>query len=181
VLRQNTSDLTAVEKLWNDCKKTRKDKEARQKSLEILAPSLLSYFAIDDALKYAKNYEGEDISEKNEHKTITFYNEREWRYVKEDNLVDRIAKIKTGQRVQKLKLTKEEYENPITKATADAMMENVRLNFEPSDIKYVIVKEENEIREMITALKAIKTKYPPDVVEILTSRIITSEQILHDF
>lgn len=78
-------------------------------------------------------------------------------------------------------LEKIDYENSITIANANEKMKIHKLEFIPQDIKYIIVKDENEIFPMITAMKEIKDKYDKRTLEILTSRIITSEQILFDF
>jgi len=74
------------------------------------------------------------------------------------------------------------YKNPEMLKQANSILTNVRLHFEPSDIKYVIVKEEKEILEMVKALREIKgRKYDRDTVLIVASRVITCDQILKDF
>lgn len=120
-------------------------------------------------LRYLKPYVG-DFSRSSKHlKEVIFYNEREWRY--------------TPEWTNKLPawLTKNDFDNPITKAQYNEKLKNERLTFEPDDISYIIVNEDKEIFPMINALKQIKEKYDSRTVEILNSRIVTCDQILNDF
>jgi Putative abortive phage resistance protein AbiGi, antitoxin len=122
-----------------------------------------------DFVRYVKPYEG-DLMRKGELLTnVRFYDEREWRYVPSYS-------VQGG----KFSLTKEAYQNPISKANADAQFENEKLSFEPNDIRYLVIKEEAEIWEMVKALKLIKVKYSEKEIETLTSRILTCEQIKTD-
>ncbi|PWK80346.1 hypothetical protein LX99_00811 [Mucilaginibacter oryzae] len=55
------------------------------------------------------------------------------------------------------------------------------LSFEPQDIKYIIIKHDSEITEFINVLRSAKGKFSYNEVDRLTTRIITTEQILSDF
>lgn len=68
-------------------------------------------------------------------------------------------------------------------SSKNEVLKRFKLSFEPEDIRYIIVKEENEIYPMINDLSEIKSKYVnrEGVIEILSSRIITCKQILEDF
>jgi hypothetical protein len=62
------------------------------------------------------------------------------------------------------------------------IQEKSRISFEPSDIKYIIVAHDNEILPMIWQIEVIKgKKYDTDQVKLLSSRIISAEQIATDF
>jgi len=116
-----------------------------------------------------KNYKGDFERDGNINKAVKFYDEREWRYTPEKN-----SSIDFW-------LEKEQYEDQSYLDEANVKVGQLKLQFNPEDIKYIIVKNESEINAMITALKSMKSRFSPDVVEILTTRILTSEQIKNDF
>ena len=113
-------------------------------------------------LRYLKNYEGNFLKGKEDQADIIFYNEREWRYVPNIDF-----------------LSEADYLNNSMRNNFSSFLPV--LGFEPNDIKYLIVNNESEIEETINAIRRIKSKYPQPIVDILTSRIITSEQIRNDF
>lgn len=119
-------------------------------------------------IRNIKNYKG-DFERDGRTFTVKFYDEREWRYTPE-----------TSSGID-FWLEKEKYEDPIILAEANAKVGQLKLQFNPEDIKYIIVKNEGEIKAMITALNSMKSKFSLDEVEILTTRILTSEQIKNDF
>lgn len=115
-----------------------------------------------------KPYEGtfkhHDYPEKN----VRFYDEREWRYV----AVEENGDISTIQKSQ--------YDKKVT--NGDSLEHpNIRISFEPKDISYIIVEHESEIHEMIESIKDIKEKYDQLDIELLITRIISSERIETDF
>jgi len=59
-------------------------------------------------------------------------------------------------------------------------IEHLRLRFEPEDIRYLIVKNDNEITELITHLNEAKRYFAPHIIDRLKSRILTSDQIEDD-
>lgn len=122
-----------------------------------------------DLFKYIKPYEGDFMRKGRLIRNVRFYDEREWRYVPaiddaNDNWI----------------LWREEYLNSVKRAHANTQVENAKLIFEPNDIRYLIIKEETQIGAMISALREIKSKYSQETIEILTSRIMTCEQIMRD-
>ncbi len=147
--------------------KTLKMSAKMNKNQEVATKELSE--TIGETLRYLKPYSGNFERNGKAIKYVKFYNEREWRYVPKYSFKDGSWAI-----------TKEEYNNPVTRAQENTATEGAKLSFEPSDIKYIIVKEEKEILSMIVALRKIKKKYDANTIEILTSRIITSEQILND-
>ena len=61
-------------------------------------------------------------------------------------------------------------------------MEATRLLFNADDIKYIIIRGEDQIDDMIKELRDIKgSRYDKDTVDRLVSRIITVKQIKNDF
>ncbi|MCG6211982.1 hypothetical protein K6U56_08395, partial [Vibrio furnissii] len=54
------------------------------------------------------------------------------------------------------------------------------LNFQPNDIKYLIVNSDEEINELIDHLRHAKRHFEQPIIERLSSRILTAEQIYSD-
>lgn len=126
--------------------------------------------ALKNVIRYLKPYVGNHLRGLKRRNRIRFYNEREWRYV---------PPIETPH--IRFALGKEYYTNPEKIKQADSTLENVKLRFGPSDIKYVIVNKEEEILETVKALRRIKgQKYEEDTVLIVASRVITCDQVLKD-
>lgn len=124
---------------------------------------------IFDAYRYIKNYEGslkrDDINEDR----FRFADEREWRYVPlitEKGIPPFIAKsrIDTSQKKQQF----------------NHLISDHKLHFQPNDIKYLIVENDNEINELIAHLRQAKIHFDSSVIERLSSRILTAEQIESD-
>ena len=57
---------------------------------------------------------------------------------------------------------------------------HIKLHFQPDDIKYLIVERDNDINPLIAHLKIAKVGFPNDMVDRLSSRILTYEQIEKD-
>lgn len=110
---------------------------------------------------YFKPYIGYDFKTQKEK---IFYDEREWRYVP-GNLPDDSYMIPDG----------DERLQPMQKR-----VEQDKLYFEPKDISYIVIENEDERLEFFKKLREIKSKYSPHDVEILITKIISSEQILND-
>jgi len=102
-------------------------------------------------------------------KNVRFYDEREWRFV---------PKRRDGTTPA---LFKDDFMHGHLRKKANDEIAASRLSFAPRDIKYVIVNSERELLPMIRELERIKEKYSPDDVKLLTSRVISAEQILEDF
>lgn len=52
-----------------------------------------------------------------------------------------------------------------------------RLGFEPKDIRYLVVRQEEEIVPLTVQIERIEIKYGPDDVRLLKTRILTAEQM----
>ncbi len=145
-----------------------------EKNTEITNKSDVSLIT-NELLSFVKLYE-DKIWRNNEYLSKKFYDEREWRFV--PYLLNEGYNIKDTD----YRLSEEEYFNPVKLSQANLKIEQrIKLKFEPNDIKYLIVKEENEILPLINAVNKIKQKYSEDVKKVLFSRIISCEHILTDF
>ena len=110
-------------------------------------------------------------------KNVRFYDEHEWRYIPDRSIID--AK-KIGPTFLQLHM----YLNTAELAKANHKLETdeVKLSFNANDIKYIIIKDDNQINNMIEELRGIKgSRYDSKTVDRLVSRIITVEQIQKDF
>jgi hypothetical protein len=108
---------------------------------------------------------------------ITFYDEREWRFC--PNIL--ISNKPINNRPKKF-LRKELFIQPDVIKRENIILEEYKLSFAPKDIKYIIVERKDEILEMLNKVAEIKqSKYLPDDLKVLTTRIISMEQIAEDF
>lgn len=123
-----------------------------------------------NVIRYIKSYQGEFRRKGKIITGVKFYDEREWRYVPKSD-----SKLKFW-------LTAKELVDDAILAEGNLKLQDFTLDFEIDDIKYIIIKNESEIPTMISAMKHIKSKkYDAKEIEILISRIITTEQINRDF
>ena len=98
-----------------------------------------------------------------------FYNEREWRYVP-----------KCTHPEIKNRMSKSEYEQ-YKKNHSKPHINNHSLKFYAQDIRYIILKNEQEILEFISYLKDQTVLYNNiEEFEILKTKITTTERILED-
>ena len=122
-----------------------------------------------NTLRYIKNYKGDLIRPGK--KTIpnyVFANEREWRFVPpiSDNILSFIP-------IDKIRTSKQ-------KSQFNQKVSHIKLHFQPDDIKYLIVEKDSDINPLITHLRHAKNRFPPDMVDRRSSRILTYEQIEKD-
>lgn len=121
-----------------------------------------------DVIRYFKNYEGPLLRGGNTKENYRFSDEREWRYV--PDYKSPCEMIYTNAQFSE-KGIKEEAANSISE---------MRLTFTPNDVKYIIIKNDDEIGEFIEHLRRAKGKtYTHEETERLSTRLLTSEQI-HD-
>lgn len=120
-----------------------------------------------DILRHTKNYQNDLVRQEKTYKDYRYYDEREWRYVLKYTEDHQIFHIVNGS------YDKENANNNIKKH---------RLKFTPNDIKYIIIEDDTEINEFIRILQSAKGRnFSYEDVEKLTTRIITSKQIMDDF
>ena len=129
-----------------------------------------SDFAVLDLIRYMKNYEGILHRRGVINKKYRFSDEREWRFIP-----------KFDGKHQPI-LNGDILEIPEIKFEMNLKLDYLKLNFEPTDVKYLIIKSESEISDLVNLLKKSKTNnYNPDEIERLTTRILSSDQIFSDF
>lgn len=119
-------------------------------------------------LSHVKKYRGRFIHEDKNGNTVnsmvTFYQEREWRYVPEGLTIDNI------------RIGKEDGK----KIEADGIV-SYSLSFNPNDIRYLIVEDEGKRADLIKLInERLNFEHERDK-EILKSRILTVTQIKEDF
>lgn len=122
-------------------------------------------------LSYIKNYQSQLIRKgKIIDKNYNFYNEREWRFTPNKKQFDSLNKWLSA----KVYNENRELHNDKIK--------NIKLEFQVSDISYLIVKDEKEVIEIIKYLRDIfSDKCSATQLELLMTRIITLEHIFNDF
>ena len=128
-------------------------------------------------LQFLKLYKGKKITKTGYvGKTINFYDEREWRFV---------PKITWGKGEGFMSfLEYEKYKDENIRQQNNEIIKSKKLSFEPKDIKYIIVKKNNEVLEMVKKVKEIKSekkRYSDDDLLLLTTKIISMEQAEEDF
>jgi hypothetical protein len=123
--------------------------------------------SILNLLGHLKRFKGK--FEKNGHiqDDYLFYDEREWRYVPRTNFEI---------------LSEKEFQDNNIKNEWNNYVENEILMFTPDDISYIIIKNDEEINNMLNKIRNAKGSiFPLNQVEKLYSRIITVDQIEKDF
>jgi hypothetical protein len=105
-------------------------------------------------------------------KLIRYYDEREWRYIPS---ITRLGG-------DELHLVKKNYSNEQI-ISKNELLKNYPLVFEPKDIKYIIIEMENERKPILEKIREIKgsKNYSSEEIQLLSSKIITAEQIREDF
>lgn len=123
--------------------------------------------AIADILRYMKNYEATLVRKTETIPNYRFSDEREWRYV--PPYTEDCHMFVPSDSDHRLK------------SHMENSLKDMRLEFEPNDIKYIIINDDSEIGEFIDYLRRAKGKsYTLHDVERLTTRILTTEQIRTD-
>ncbi|QIL72929.1 hypothetical protein G7048_22820 [Diaphorobacter sp. HDW4B] len=123
--------------------------------------------AIGDVLRYMKNYEGPLERKGVRIDRYRFSDEREWRFVPPYSSLRDM-------------LVGESYYQE-HKDAVDGSLLNMRLEFDPNDIKYIIINDDSEIGDFVDHLRRVKGRsYSLHDVERLTTRIFTTDQIKSD-
>ena len=139
------------------------------------------YFSIFMNVWYMKEYKGKQWKWKTEKEILKkFYDEKEWRYI------PKLSELKGMKNSLPITLLGKQVENiksdSIYKEQINGIIrQSLSLNFNPDDISNIIIAKESERLEFINALKRSKEKYNKDEITILTSKIISLEQIKNDF
>lgn len=125
---------------------------------------------IFEILSYSKNYEGTLKTKKIERENYRFSDEREWRFVPDKKMLNGAKSY----------VVENDYDSEEKKETANATLDKLSLSFEPDDINYVFVENENEIDEILSVLRSANSNKAHNSVERLLTRILTTEQIKTD-
>lgn len=157
----------ALNKIYPDLAKIRKHKY-ENKNEHSSVPN--QYLDIIDAYRYMKNYEGNLERNGITYENFRFADEREWRYV--PPLRDK--------HIEYPFIASSNIRNKSEKLEFNRKIENIKLYFNPNDIKYLIIENDSEINDLIQHIRHVKKFYTYDDRDRLLSRILTSEQIEND-
>jgi len=158
-MTQNSMLSESYRKAWN---KTAAENSHSEKWTE-------DEYNLCDILRYVKNYEGDLKRKDTVVEDYRFSDEREWRYAPPFS------------EEYEFLLSQAWYNEGSNKKKTDDKLEDLRLGFTPSDIKYIIISKDAEIGEFIDHLRRCKGKsFTLHEIERLTTRILTAEQILTD-
>jgi len=119
---------------------------------------------------YAKNYS--ETLHRNSIKTpdFRFYDEREWRLVPSDEILNGAP----------FSVSRKFYLK--NKAKYNKKLSGIRIKFEPVDISYIIVENTKQIRQMTKFLRSrFLNKCTPNELDFLFSKICSIEQIINDY
>ncbi len=97
-----------------------------------------------------------------------FYQESEWRYVPKDEKV-------------KPYLKKALFDDPVVVTESnDVTKERCLLRFGPKDIRYIFVKSDADIPDLINFIQVNLDRYPGSDQKILMSRVVSLESLSED-
>lgn len=96
-----------------------------------------------------------------------FYDEREWRFIPRDYLTHL--------------LRGEDMNDEKKKRDMNDRLVDQALLFEPSDVRYIVVSDEAEIYPMLEYIQRQKGDCSFHQVQLLTTKIITTKQVMEDF
>lgn len=163
---QNTLNL--LNEILKDFSKTENNSVKKIDSIKELT------WANINVIRYIKNYAGDLIRTSKTHKNYRFYDEREWRYVPKWNK-DKVS-------FKNFISSEEEYYTFRKNQKTKPFINGLKINFTCNDIKYLIVKSNKDIPNLIKEIREIDglIKTANDI-EILTTKIITVDQLKSDF
>lgn len=125
--------------------------------------------------KYVKPYEGK-VFRNGEYlnEPVRFYNEKEWRYVPEQDFLEKNG-IKDS-------LARKVAKNPVALRAANIKIAKLcKLNFSTNDIRFIVVNKDIEIPGILNELERIfEKRLSLYDYKLLGTRIISLEQVLDD-
>jgi len=128
---------------------------------------LETYFQIT---QYCKKYEGPLKHGKIDDDKYRFYNEREWRYIPNEDVLNGQKQIIFNKDYLK---EKKEY---------NEKLKDIFLNFDVEDISYIIVSDNNEIPEILNIINSVfEDSCTAKQLKVLGTKILTTNQIFNDF
>ena len=122
---------------------------------------------------FTKPYKGKKWMNKDKDyskEPVRFYDDREWRFVpmREDRFEYGLSKKEFLNISERNKYNRELWKQTV-------------LCFEPSDVRYIIVSNADEIVRIITETEKIMDGYNQADITLLSSKVISAEQIDEDF
>ncbi|MFN0036172.1 MAG: abortive infection system antitoxin AbiGi family protein [Saprospiraceae bacterium] len=135
-------------------------------------------------IRFTKPYKGKSYRNGKYLNNITFYNEREWRYI--PDITDQSKRVYMES--AKPWLDKETFES--LRATLgengktqlfslhEELRRNFPLKFEANTVRYIIVEKQSDVYEIVGELRKI---YDEKEAVLLSSKILTKQQIFDDF
>jgi hypothetical protein len=120
---------------------------------------------------YMKNYSG-DLKRNGKEiiKNYKFFDEREWRLIPEKSQINN----------EKFSIQLKDYNKD--RKFYNQKLEGCRIKFKLSDISYIIVKTEEDVKKMITFLTStFKNEFEKDELSYLFTKICTTKQINEDY
>jgi hypothetical protein len=121
-------------------------------------------------LSFVKEHKG-NITIDGAEKQITFYDEREWRYVPTREECSKIA-------------APPQIFGPTYKFNKERMnkyLETLRLRFSIEDITYLVVAEDDDVHDLIDHISSVYKSESARKRELLLTKILTRDQIFNDF
>lgn len=147
-------------------------------------------FDSNDILRFCKNYEGKLSKDVAMDKTYRYYNEREWRYIPNNHTINIDGGVFLPRVVKGFEFNNEGKKPE--KDSANALLQkSPMLSFSCDDITFIIVKTEKQVIKVAQHLKKKLTvemkrdsatqKNIDEQFYLLTSKIITTKQLIEDF
>lgn len=136
----------------------------------LLAQELI-YFTL-----FTKPYEGTLVRPHRTFENVRFYDEREWRHVPTFDRYHSQAAPYVIEGTDFLNLNRD-----LLRGAHEYLSQHSPLVFEPKFIRYLIVSKESEILQFMDEVLLIKGKYSEDDKRLLTTRIVSMDQILEDY
>ena len=125
-----------------------------------------------EVVKFAKPYKGLLTRNGKVLREKTFYSEREWRFVPDLWLQLFLYDVLPYKMM---------IDSSLRDQATFELGNQIQLEFEPSDIKYILISNENEILDLLTRIENVKgEKYSHNQLRILTTKIITIDKVLED-
>lgn len=129
----------------------------------------MAYRHLLDFLRYMKPYQGDLVRKSGTTPDYMFYDEREWRYVPSVDDCDVMHYMET------------DFDDLSIESEANVSIEKIRLKFEIADIKYILIKSDNDIHDFMVMLKSFSHRYTNEDIELLATRIMICQNIIPDF
>lgn len=123
----------------------------------------LSEYERKHLVPYLKQFIGNQQYKDGKEKRKKFYDEREWRYIPDNSLVELYFGIKAQ------------------REKTEAKQNGDRMKLDLNEVEYIIIEKETDFDRMIKELRTIANKDEKLKFESLIAKIMTAKQIERDF